>query len=276
MTAQNKTTIKTYFESGDKPNESQFVDLIDSYQDANDALGAIASAAQLGSKGVINVTASGSVTFASAGTVGKQLLAAETTAAAQSIVNNSFDIQALVSSPLPAVDNTLTLGSSAKRFKEAFISSALYLGGVNSANRLSIYEEGTFTPRVSATGGTFDAAYNSRIGTYTRIGNLAHIEMNIDVATVSGAPSGNLTLAGLPFSAATNGTGNILKVYQIGGISMYNTVASCRNVFIGVGSDSTTGNFLCDAAGGSQSVIPAATFTSAFFVRITGDYTINT
>lgn len=35
MTAQSKTTIKSYFQTGDKPTEAQFIDLIDSYQDAN-------------------------------------------------------------------------------------------------------------------------------------------------------------------------------------------------------------------------------------------------
>lgn len=33
MTAQNKATIKSYFESGDKPTQAQFADLVDSYID---------------------------------------------------------------------------------------------------------------------------------------------------------------------------------------------------------------------------------------------------
>lgn len=41
MTAQSKTTIKTYFEQGDKPTAAQFINLIDSYQDANTVLDAI-------------------------------------------------------------------------------------------------------------------------------------------------------------------------------------------------------------------------------------------
>lgn len=35
MTAQSKTVIKSYFQTGDYPTESQFIDLIDSYQDIN-------------------------------------------------------------------------------------------------------------------------------------------------------------------------------------------------------------------------------------------------
>lgn len=44
MTAQNKATIKSYFEQGDKPSQAQFADLIDSYQDANAGLTALTSA----------------------------------------------------------------------------------------------------------------------------------------------------------------------------------------------------------------------------------------
>ena len=35
MTAQSKTVIKSYFQTGDKPTQAQFEDLIDSYQDAS-------------------------------------------------------------------------------------------------------------------------------------------------------------------------------------------------------------------------------------------------
>lgn len=66
MTAQTKTVIKTYFETGDKPTQSQFIDFIDSYQNVSTALTALASAGT--------------------GTVGLQILATVTTAAAQSII----------------------------------------------------------------------------------------------------------------------------------------------------------------------------------------------
>jgi hypothetical protein len=40
MAQQSKTTLKTYFNTGDTPTEAQFVDLIDSYQDASAVLAA--------------------------------------------------------------------------------------------------------------------------------------------------------------------------------------------------------------------------------------------
>ena len=44
MTAQSKTVIKSYFQTGDKPTESQFGDFIDSYQDTSTSLTNIATA----------------------------------------------------------------------------------------------------------------------------------------------------------------------------------------------------------------------------------------
>lgn len=52
MTAQSKTTIKSYFQTSDKPTEAQFVDFIDSYQDANSNLLILASASTPGTFGL--------------------------------------------------------------------------------------------------------------------------------------------------------------------------------------------------------------------------------
>lgn len=82
MAVQSKTTVKTYFNTGDKPTEAQFGDLIDSYQDYSQVLTSFASAASSAAIGLVKVSA-GDVTFVSAGVVGQRVLAAETTAAAR-------------------------------------------------------------------------------------------------------------------------------------------------------------------------------------------------
>lgn len=86
MTAQNKTTIKSYFETGDRPTQGQFENLIDSYQDVSVLWTNIQTGASAGSTGVVNVISQSSATFLPAGTVGTQLLATVTTAAAQNII----------------------------------------------------------------------------------------------------------------------------------------------------------------------------------------------
>lgn len=51
MTSKTKAEIKAFFETGDKPSEAQFIDLIDSYIDKSGPLGAIETAASGGSQG---------------------------------------------------------------------------------------------------------------------------------------------------------------------------------------------------------------------------------
>lgn len=66
MTAISKTSAKAYFETGDRPTQAQFADLIDSYQDAASNLGVLSSAGL--------------------GTVGLQILSCVTSASAQAII----------------------------------------------------------------------------------------------------------------------------------------------------------------------------------------------
>lgn len=69
MTAQSKTTIKSYFETGDKPTAAQFVDFIDSYVDTGSAVTALTGDVTLGT--VANGTAV--ATIASAAVTGTKL-----------------------------------------------------------------------------------------------------------------------------------------------------------------------------------------------------------
>lgn len=67
---------------------------------------------------------------------------------------------------------------------------------------LNWYEEGTWTPALSFTGGS--VTYNNQNGTYTRIGRMVTVTFWIRGATVS-APTGIVVITGLPFtSSATN------------------------------------------------------------------------
>jgi hypothetical protein len=64
---------------------------------------------------------------------------------------------------------------------------------------LDDYEEGTFTPALSATGATF--TFTQQSGRYTKIGNTVVIHGRIILSNASGG-SGNVEITGLPFTAA--------------------------------------------------------------------------
>jgi hypothetical protein len=90
----------------------------------------------------------------------------------------------------------------------------------SDANTLDDYEEGTWTPTVTAsTSGTITTT--DRGGTYTKIGNIVTVQGYFNVASVS-SPVGDLRIGGLPFSTnASVGYGSVaLQPYGFGTTSV--------------------------------------------------------
>jgi hypothetical protein len=92
------------------------------------------------------------------------------------------------------IDNDISLGISTHRFKDAYFSGNIYLGGTGSANALDDYEEGTWTPSLSNFSATTVTAK------YTKIGNTVHIQLNLN--SLSGGASADASVSGLPFVIA--------------------------------------------------------------------------
>ena len=89
-------------------------------------------------------------------------------------------------------------------------SSGIYVGGTASANLLDDYEEGTYTPSITATG--TDTSGFSRIGYYTKIGDIVHVEMRI-TKFVDEDESCKITNITVPFAANNTST-----IYYKGGL----------------------------------------------------------
>ena len=75
------------------------------------------------------------------------------------------------------------------------------------ANTLDDYEEGTWTPTIIGSSTNPTVSYNSRTGTYTKIGRMCYFQCSVSMSSYSGG-SGRVIVTGLPFTAAANGTGN--------------------------------------------------------------------
>jgi len=74
----------------------------------------------------------------------------------------------------------------------------------SDANTLDDYEEGTFTPTMGPSSGSWNGA--SAKGFYTKIGNVVCIQMYLTITDV-GTASGTVAYSGLPFSAMNPSTG---------------------------------------------------------------------
>ena len=103
-----------------------------------------------------------------------------------------------------ARDAAIDLGLSTARFKDAYLSGGVYLGGTGAANKLDDYEEGTWTPSL---GGTWSTNPTTLVGSYTKIGNVVHIVFNFSGGVKGSIVGGYFT--GLPFITSQSGTGSV-------------------------------------------------------------------
>ena len=73
----------------------------------------------------------------------------------------------------------------------------------NIAELFDDYEEGTFTPPVAPSSGSFSAV-GTVLGFYTKIGRMVHVQCSITITNV-GSGSSHLDISGLPFTSASTG-----------------------------------------------------------------------
>ena len=90
----------------------------------------------------------------------------------------------------------LSLSQGQIKFPTSQVASA-------DANTLDDYEEGSWTPRLTGTGGGVYTMGGINAGRYTKVGNLVTVSANIQWTAVTTAYSGNLFIADLPFTAAS-------------------------------------------------------------------------
>lgn len=69
----------------------------------------------------------------------------------------------------------------------------------SNANTLDDYEEGTWTPTITAATGTYTTVTSS--GTYVKVGNLVTVKIRVDITT-NGTAAGRMNIANFPFPAS--------------------------------------------------------------------------
>jgi hypothetical protein len=111
--------------------------------------------------------------------------------------------------------------------------------GTGTSELLADYEEGTFTPSYTGSGGNPTVTYSTQSGVYTKVGRLVTFRISLSTTSSSGG-SGNLGVNGLPF-AASSGQGcslqfslgfasNVLQpTPQTSNVLLYDTYAGTSN-----------------------------------------------
>ena len=137
----------------------------------------------------------------------------------------------------------------------------------SGANTLDDYEEGTFTPTFTASTTNPTVTYNaSTYGAYVKIGRLVFINLRIRNATLTSAGTGNIRIAGLPFSSnATDGFGQLSVGYRGSWTTTAPTIAYVESAqtYINLGT----------VSGGGIAMTTQAHLAAATDVMISGFYT---
>ena len=100
--------------------------------------------------------------------------------------------------------NTIDMGDASNLWKDIYLGGGLYVGGTGTANKLSDYEEGTWTPSFNFSELTgFSGSITTTDATYTKIGNFVSLNVGFSFSGSSGNVStGDLCTVsgGLPFT----------------------------------------------------------------------------
>jgi hypothetical protein len=153
-----------------------------------------------GSDGDITVFRKDGTTVGSIGVKSSGLVVGNTTAnSALRFTANSITAFDPVTQTDTGADGDTSLGNSAVRFKDLYLSGGVYLGGTGAANKLDDYETGTFTPSVIASGTNPTVSYTARTGSYVKVGSSVTVHVYILLSSFSGG-SGTVQVGSLPFT----------------------------------------------------------------------------
>ena len=165
-------------------------------------------------------------------------------------------------------DNAEDLGTSNTRWKDAYLSGGVYLGGTAAANKLEDYEEGTWTPILGGSTGTSGQSYSTQHGSYTKIGRVVHLQAYVVMASIGTSTGAYGQVQNLPFTAAhVQGYGGGIFQYfnLIGGTSVSQLIAypegntTFAYVLYTAGSGTTT-SYLGSSGWGTPTIMLSMTY----------------
>jgi len=134
-------------------------------------------------------------------------------------------------------DASLDLGNGSYRFRDAYLSGGVYLGGTGSANYLDDVERGTFSPSILGYYGNNPViTYNRQQGNYAKVGDLVHVSIMLDVTSASNLSSDLIMVGPLPFAISPG--------VEADGASNTSSYSPARGNHISIGCHSITQSYI--------------------------------
>jgi hypothetical protein len=147
-------------------------------------------------------------------------------------------------------------------------------GGI--AGFTSFYATGTFVPTLfgSGTAGTFTYNAADTEAVYTRLGNEVFIEGRVIISATAVAPTGNVSIGGLPFvSAAATNSGNIAGIFHTvwSGINLQAGYTYVAGVVVG----SVSSAFLYECGDNvARAIVQGGEMSATFDIFFSGHYRV--
>lgn len=270
MSIISKSSVKSTFETGDKPTQAEFADFIDT--SIRDSMVAIATAAEGGKTGVIEIQGSASVTALPAGATGRLLLETSAASSALAILSAQSDLLGVLTT-----DGDLLARDAGALVRIAIGTAGTVFGSDGSAaswiDQVSFLTEET-TVDVSADDIAFfddDAAASRKIPVRNFLAN--GLALDTEQATTSGT---SIDFTGIPSTAkrvtiilngvSTNGTSEpIIRLGDSGGFETTGYAGINANIVGNTATEAamdTSGINLVRANTAAQTITGHIVFTS--------------
>jgi len=162
---------------------------------------------------------------------------------------------------------TIGVGGATPSASGAGITFPATQNASSDANTLDDYEEGTFTPALSATGYTF--TYTEQWGSYTKIGNLVTFKVYINPTFSTGSGTVQGIITGLPFTSSSYRTNyGGVSIFPDNGSQFFSRTGAVRT------NPSSTTLLIGNGFGGStiQTTFNWASMPASLEFELTGHY----
>lgn len=164
-----------------------------------------------------------------------------------------------------ASNGAIDLGASGRRFKDLYLSGGAYLGGTTSANYLTDYEEGTFTPDLSFGGVASGISWNTQAGRYTKIGRLVLVGVYLYTTGGRGSQTGNATV-NMPFLSEAGHPDLWVPISNRSGISAGSN--KTLTVYFPQPNFGSVRFYAGDNSGGANSILDHSSFSASSTLEV--------